>query len=168
MTLRPCEIINIMKAIVLGPPLSGKSTLCRYLRESTDLQVLDYDEELLRLNDGKWPGDDDDLNSRLKNEVERSILTRDDTIFFAFEFNPDNLTHAKDVGYKIFQLCIAKEELAKRNLERLKSDPSNDAFQYIDTNLKLQEYLYDRGLIDKRLDASQLPNVLAKEILNYA
>lgn len=40
-----------MKTVVLGPPLTGKSTLVRFLR-TQGVNALDFDEEPLKLNDG--------------------------------------------------------------------------------------------------------------------
>jgi predicted kinase len=154
-----------MKIIVLGPPLSGKSTLAKFLRDSYSLEVLDFDEELLELNDGKWPGSYPDLNERLKKTVIERIISMNSVIFMAFEFPLYGLKRAKEAGFTVYQLVINIEELSRRNEERLKTQPNNDAFQYVGTNLKQQSELFKSGAIDKQLDATLPVEVLAESIV---
>lgn len=39
-----------IKAIIIGPPLVGKTTAINYLRSNTSLPILELDEELVKLN----------------------------------------------------------------------------------------------------------------------
>jgi transcriptional regulator of acetoin/glycerol metabolism len=153
-----------MKIIVLGPPLTGKSTLAKYLRER-NVYALDFDDELLKLNRGEWPGNDPELNSRLKTEVIETIITSENLVFFAFEFPPADLERARLAGFTVYQLVADAEELSRRNLERLKTQPDNDAFQYLEANLRQQADLRERGLVDHQLDATLPVADLAKLLL---
>lgn len=157
-----------MKKIILGPPLTGKSTLAQELRIRVQTPVLDFDEELLKLNDNKWPGDDSELNDRLRKEVEQDILGRDDIIFMAFEFSLEGLRIARDNGFTIYQLTAERGVLEERNRKRLVTDPTNDAFDYVDTNLAYQKSVKEAGLVDLELDATAPAEDLVKQVLTEA
>jgi len=66
----------MQKIIILGSPLTGKSTLTNYLRDNLKLPVLDMDKELMRLNYGKWPGNYPELNTKLIKQVISDVLGR--------------------------------------------------------------------------------------------
>jgi len=154
-----------MKKIVLGPPRTGKSTLARYLRQIVDMPVLDFDDELLSRNNGNWPGEDVQLNTRLRKEVEDSVISRKDIVFMAFEVSLDGLRRAKAEGFMIYQLVASRELLVERSAERQRNDPTNDAFKYIDSNLAYQKLVKDAGLVDVELKASTSTEDLAKSLL---
>lgn len=64
-----------------------------------------------------------------------------DVVFFAFEFSATDLRRARDVGFKVYQLMLERDEFVRRNEERLKTQPDNDAFRYVEKNLAQQEEL---------------------------
>ena len=43
------------KIIILAPSCGGKSSLMRYLREHTDLHIVETDEEVMKANNDVWP-----------------------------------------------------------------------------------------------------------------
>ena len=154
-----------MKKIILGPPLTGKSTLAQELHGQVQAPVLDFDDELLKRNNNQWPGNDPELNERLRAEVEQDILGRDDIIFMAFELSLDGLRKARNNGFIIYQLTAVRGVLEERNQQRLATDPTNDAFDYIDTNLAYQKSVKEAGLVDLELDATSPIEDLVKQVL---
>lgn len=144
------------KLVVLGAPLTGKSTLAKTLRTTTSIPVLDFDEELMKLNNGKYPANYAELNVRLKKEVIKNISAMDEVIFFAFEIEAETLLTMKQNGFRIAQLAASLEILETRNQDRLNKDPSNNAFQYIEKNLQYQNKIKELGLVDITIDTGSL------------
>ena len=47
----------VNKSLIIGSSLTGKTTLVKYLRDNLNMEVQEIDEELNRLNGGKFPTD---------------------------------------------------------------------------------------------------------------
>ena len=62
-----------MKAIIIGPSLTGKTTLVKYLRNTTKLLVSEMDEELTRLNNNIYPKDKEYKHNILTPKVIKNI-----------------------------------------------------------------------------------------------
>jgi dephospho-CoA kinase len=143
------------KIIVLGPPLTGKTTLANYLKSKTAIPVLDFDDELLKLNNGKYPANYPVLNEKLKAQVIKDVLQKNEVIFFAFEISFVDLRVMKRKRFTIVQLTADIEVLRTRNLARLVEQPENDAFQYVEKNMSYQKEIFELGLIDEVVDTTQ-------------
>jgi len=143
------------KLIVLGAPLTGKTTLTKKLRETVTIPVLDFDEELMKLNNGKYPANYPTLNEQLRSEIIKTISVMNEVIFFAFEIDLDAIQNMKLNGFNIVQLTAPYDVLEKRNKERLKNDPDNDAFQYVLKNIEYQKTVSGARLVDKTIDTSE-------------
>jgi len=142
------------KVIVLGAPLTGKTSLTHALREQVEISVLDFDEELLKLNNGRYPANYPVLNKQLKDRVIENVSTMKEVIFFAFEIEIEALRRLEQDNFMIVQLTAPLEVLKARNQERLKNDPDNDAFQYVTKNLEYQNKVKELGLVDLIIDTS--------------
>lgn len=155
-----------MKLIILGAPLTGKTTLTNYLKTTTKLPILDMDKELLRLNDGKWPGIYPELNKQLVQQVIADVLGREEVILSAFYFGLDELREARSKGFEVVQLEVDRKTTEARNEIRLRSEPRNDAFNYYEKNVEYQMKIRELGLVD-RVIVSDKPTVqIAKELLH--
>ena len=143
------------KIIVLGPPLTGKTTLANYLKSKTAIPVLDFDDELLKLNNGKYPANYPVLNEKLKAQVIKDVLQKNEVIFFAFEISFVDLRVMKRKRFTIVQLTADIEVLRTRNLARLVEQPENDAFQYVEKNMSYQKEIFELGLIDEVVNTTQ-------------
>ncbi len=77
------------KIIVLAPSCGGKSSLMRYLREHTDLQIAETDEEVMKANNDVWP-DNDFKNQVLVPQTTKEIISRKNVIYFA-SYIPNDL-----------------------------------------------------------------------------
>ena len=142
------------KTIILGAPLTGKTTLTHSLRHIVSIPVLDFDEELTKLNNGKYPANYPVLNEQLKNKVIKTVSVMDEVIFFAFAINLDTLQKMKLAGFNIVQLTAPYDVLEERNKERLKNKPDNDAFRYVLKNTEYQKKVSEAGLVDRVIDTS--------------
>ena len=87
--------------IVLAPSAGGKSTLMRYLRENTDLQVFEMDEEVMRANENKWPEDNKYKDKVLVPRIVKGILQKPEAVYLASYVPEELLEEAHAKGFQI-------------------------------------------------------------------
>ena len=155
-----------MKALIIGPSLSGKTTIVRYLRQNTDIPVSEIDEELTRLNKGAFPSDDKYKHEVLVPQVIDSVLKEDTILFFTNTdyFHQEDLETAKSKGFKIVQLALDLKELEKRNTLRVDNEGYSDLGGWLKGMVGYQKKIGELGLVDITLDAS-LPTAKIANIL---
>ena len=71
----------MFKLIILAASDGGKSTSMRYLRTHTGLNVLEMFEEILKLNDNKWPANDSYKNTVLLPQISQIIIHMDNLVY---------------------------------------------------------------------------------------
>jgi len=155
-----------MKGIIIGASLSGKTTVVRYLRSNTDISVLEMDEELTRLNNGKYPIDVKHKHESLAPKVIKALLNREDILFFTntHYFSLDDLREAKDKGFKIIQLGLSVDELNKRNKNRVENEGYDDLSGWLKGMLVYQEKIRDSGIVDISINANLPVERISEEI----
>lgn len=89
------------------------------MRLHTKLPVLELDEEIVRLNHGVWPKDDDYKNSVLVFRIAADIKNRENVVFITSYFDPNILREARQNDFKIIQLELNLQKLQKRNIKRI-------------------------------------------------
>ncbi|PIZ65874.1 hypothetical protein COY14_01495 [Candidatus Roizmanbacteria bacterium CG_4_10_14_0_2_um_filter_36_9] len=156
-----------VKAIIIGPSLSGKTTLVRHLRKNTDLFVAEIDEELTKLNNGDYPTDDKYKHEVLAPKVIENVLARDEILFFTNTdyFTVDNLKAARTKGFKIVLLSLNLNDLIKRNETRVKEEGYSDLSQWLEGMVEYQTKIEKLGLVDIILDASLSTEKIASKLL---
>ena len=156
-----------MKVIVIGPSLSGKTTVIRQLCLITEIPVFEMDEELTKLNKGSYPTESEYKQKALAPKVIDRILNKENIIFFTNTdyFSVDDLVTAKLKGFEIIQLVLDFEKLMKRNEQRVKNEGYEDLSKWFRGMLKYQEILREKGLVDKIIQADQPVTNIVKEIL---
>src|SRR5438552_19196288 len=94
------------KLLVLAPSAGGKSTLMRYLRAHTDLNVAETDELVTAANNGVFP-DDELKNKLLVPETTRKVLVLPSVVYIA-SYIPENLVElARIKGFKTVLLDVS-------------------------------------------------------------
>lgn len=156
-----------IKAIIIGPPLVGKTTTINYLRSNTSLPILELDEELVKLNNGIWPNDEEYRNKVLVHKVVDTIKGMDNVVFFTTYFGVEDLKRAKQDSFKIIQLMLKRDKLLKRNITRMQGKSENDATKDIENNLRLQDDIKKAGVIDKVIFTNKPVQDVVSEILEY-
>ena len=146
-----------MKIIVIGPSLSGKTTLVKELRKNTNLLISEIDEELTALNGGEYPSDIDHKNNVLLPQVIKKILNQKELIFFTNTnfFSEKDLKNAKNLGFKIIQLNVDYQELLNRNSNRIKTENYQDSSPWLKGMLAYQKDIQEKGLVDAVIDANK-------------
>jgi broad-specificity NMP kinase len=156
-----------MKAIIIGTSLVGKTTLIKYLRNTTKLPVSEMDEELAKLNNNVYPSDDNYKHRVLAPKVVNNILDLDEIIFFTNTdyFTPQDLQKARRKGFKVIQLLLDIKELQRRNEYRVKNDGYSDLSQWFEGMINYQDNIKLKGLVDKEIVAAQPIEDIANELL---
>jgi predicted ABC-type ATPase len=159
-----------VRTIIIGPSLSGKTTLVRYLRTKTNLLVAEIDEELTQLNNGEYPADDKYKHEVLAPKVIENVLARDEILFFTNTdyFTENNLKVARTKGFKIVLLSLDLNELKKRNETRVKKEGYSDLSQWLEGMVEYQTKIEKLGLVDFILDASLPTGKIAHELINLS
>lgn len=155
------------KIIVLAPSAGGKSTLMKYLREHTDFNVREMDEEVIRENDGKWPNDNNYKDQVLVPKIVSGILSENNVLYLA-SYVPEHLIiKARNTGFKIVLLNVGIEELNRRNKERMGIERYADASPWLQLQLDTFTKLKDKGLVDKVIDGNASIRDIATAVSNY-
>lgn len=156
------------KLIILGPSAGGKSTLMRYLRKNTDLRVVEMDEEIVKLNKGKWPTDDNYRNTVLVPKITKKVIDMDKVVYLS-SYVPDNLAkEAKDGGFTVVLLDVSLEQLKERNAKRMEEEKYGSVASYFNMQLKGFERLRSKGLMDKVIDGHKSTEKIAEDIAQLA
>ena len=158
-----------MKGIIIGASLSGKTTLVRYLRSNTNILVSEIDEELTKLNNGKYPTNIKHKHKNLVPKVVKDLLNKENILFFTNTdyFSLDDLRKAKNKGFKIIQLKLNLSELNKRNKNRTISEGYDDLNEWLKGMVDYQEKIRNAGLVNIIIDASQSVENISEEIQKY-
>ena len=146
-----------MKLIIIGPSLSGKTTLINELRKDNDFSISEMDELLTALNEGEYPLDVNYKNNVLVPQIIEKILDQKDIIFFtnANYFSEKDLKNAKNTGFKIIQLDVDYQELMGRNLNRVNNENYEDMSPWLKGMLAYQNEIQKKGLVDEIIDANK-------------
>ena len=146
-----------MKLIIIGPSLSGKTTLINELRKDNDFSISEMDELLTALNEGEYPLDVNYKNNVLVPQIIEKILDQKDIIFFTNTnyFGEKDLKNAKNTGFKIIQLDVDYQELMGRNLNRVNNENYEDMSPWLKGMLAYQNEIQKKGLVDEIIDANK-------------
>lgn len=139
----------------------------RYLREHTELNIAETDEEVMRANNNVWPDDE------LKNKVfipktTNEILGRENVIYFANYIPTELIQKAKERGFKIIVMKIPLEELLKRDKGRMHEENYESVSQWFAGQLDNFQDLMKQDLVGQTIDGHKPIEQLAKEIISLA
>ncbi len=155
------------KLIVLAPSAGGKSTLMKFMREHTDFNIREMDEEVVKVNGGKWPDDNDFKDQVLVPKIVKEILAEASVIYLASYVPEDLILEARNKGFKVTLLDVSIEELSRRNKERMGIEHYADASPWLQLQLDTFTRLKAAGLIDKVIDGHASTKDIASAILDY-
>lgn len=156
------------KIILLAPSAGGKSTLMRYLRNNTNLHIVETDEEVLKANNDVWP-DDNDYKDRILLPIIADKVIKQDEILFMGSYIPNEfLRKAKENSFKIVLLQVPMDELKKRNVKRMSEEGYDDASPWIEGQLENYRRLSQERLIDNTIDGHQSTHNIAEEIIKLS
>lgn len=111
-----------MKVLLLGITGSGKSTVSIPVAKALGLEVLESDQEIIRLNDGLWPKDRE-LITRYMLAAHEEALKRDNVLYVTSWLSKERIKQFHQAGFKIIELHASMEELLRRKMKRDNPDP---------------------------------------------
>jgi len=143
--------------------------LIRFLRNTSNYQIQEIDEELTKLNEGSYPKDDNYKNTVLAPQIKSRVLLEKNILFFtnAHYFTESDLEAARAIGFKVIQLYVNKEELEKRNKQRMLNEGYEDHSQWFDSMLEYQKDIKDKGLVDKVINTNKPVEEAAQELITF-
>lgn len=141
--------------------------MMRYLRENTDLQIAETDEEVMKANNNVWP-DDELKNTVLVPKTTSEILNRSNVVYFASYIQTDLVEEAKEKGFKVVVISVPIVVLKKRNVRRMKVEGYNDVSQWFQGQLENFSDLARKSLIDQSIDGDRKTEEIAKDIIKLA
>lgn len=150
--------------LVLAPSVGGKSTLMRYLRDTTDLKIAEIDEELLASNNNVWPNSDL-IHSKLIPEITRRIARSHYDIFFSKDTPAELVSELKASGVKVVVLNLTIDQLLARNTKRVSEAGYDDASPWLEGQLNQLKQLEDSSLVDMSIDGNLPTEEIASQIL---
>jgi len=153
--------------MILAPSAGGKSTLMRYLRKHTDLNVAETDEEIMRANNGQWP-EDDYKNTVLIPQTTNEIITRDNVIYLMKDIPKELLLKARANGFRVIVLRLTLEQLNERNTKRMKEEGYDSAERWFQGQLDYLNDLDKDSLIDESIDGNMPTHEIADNVINLA
>jgi hypothetical protein len=156
-----------MKIFVFAVQCGGKTTLAKCLRGSTSHEVMEMDDEIMRLNGGSWPRDMQHKVTNLEPIVYDNASARHDVIFMDSHLAAERATKLKESDFKILYVELSRDELTRRNKHRFDSGSQDDASRWIDMELKNAEELRDKGMFDYTINGEQPTEKIAEELLGY-
>ena len=140
------------KAVIVGAPFSGKSTLYQLLcMQHPELDIREHDEEVKALNGGKWPAGGAAAANSWQQVIE-AVKQKQPDIFLTAAIESHQLQIIKQLGYTIIQLIVDEATLAARVLERKRDNPANNARYELKDNLAYQSAIRDQGLVDYQIE----------------
>ena len=140
------------KAVIVGAPFSGKSTLYQLLcMEHPELDIREHDEEVKALNGGRWPASGAAAAEAWQQVVE-TVKQKQPDIFLTAAIESHQLQIIKQLGYTIIQLIVDEPTLAARVVERKRDAPRNNARYELKDNLTYQSAIRDQGLVDYQIE----------------
>lgn len=159
-----CYYGNMYKLVIIGASTSGKSTLMRHLRKHTQLNVIEMDEEIVKLYKGNWPRDDTYRNSVLVPEITKKIISMNEVVYIS-SYVPDELVREASMqGFTILLLEVGLEQLKARDKKRMAEEKYKSVNKYFSMQLNGIKRLKEKGLIDKVIDGHKTTEEIANEV----
>jgi shikimate kinase len=156
--------VSKVKAVILGAPAVGKTTLIKYLRPKIKLSIIDQDDEVTRKGGGDWPADLDRVNA-LRAEISAEIFSKDSVVFFASYVQEEDLRLARELGFRIILLQLGRLQLEERNSKRMREEGYDDMRIWYDQTFEYQERILRDKLVDLVIDASQPTEKISEEVV---
>lgn len=146
-----------MRAIVIGASLSGKTTIVKQLLSNSNVSISEMDEELTRLNNGRYPTDSEYKHKTLAPKVIRDVLSQEYILFFTNTdyFSLQNLQEAKEKGFKVVLIKVGLSELLRRNKNRVANEGYEDLSNYLEGMVNYLDQVEQSGLADEIISGNR-------------
>ena len=154
-----------MKLFIFGAQCAGKTTIVRSLATKTHLPIIEMDDEIMRLSGGSWPKDLKYKEEKLDPQVYHMVENMGDVIFFENHMSIKQTRKFKEAGFSVLLIEVTREELLRRNEQRVREEMYDDASKWIELQLENIIQLKKNHLIDLTLNGEQPVDRVVQELL---
>jgi adenylate kinase family enzyme len=106
-----------MRLLLLGLTGAGKTTIAKILAEKHDLKLIEADDEVIRLNGGDWPNDENIIDKYFE-VTNAKVLDLDNILYVISWLTSKRIKEFYDKGFIIFEMHASFDELMKRKIAR--------------------------------------------------
>lgn len=99
--------------MLLGITGSGKSTTAQSIARPLNLNVVEADNEVIRLNHDLWP-DDEEVIDKYFQVASDKVLIMDNVLYVISWLSKPRIKQFIQNGFKVIELHASVEELLKR------------------------------------------------------
>jgi shikimate kinase len=154
-----------VRLFVIGIACAGKTTVARYLRECSDLNVVDMDDAIGRLNGGVWP-DIPTKNNVVLPKVLAEVCAVSDVVLLG-SLNVEQTQKLCQDGFYTVLLDVSEDELRRRHAARLSEEGWTNV-QWFEHEQSVMRELRHNDVFDHVLSGEQSVASVAEEILRLA
>lgn len=140
-----------MKLLLLGTTCSGKSTIAKELADRFGLSLIEADDEVLKLNNGKWPSEEHIIDKHFET-INIATLGKNDILFVTSWLEKEEILKFKQKGFLIVELHTTLETLLIRKQNRDKLNKLNKA--RVEENYSSYKKITEDKTIEKALALS--------------
>ena len=148
---------------MIGIASAGKTTVARYLRDCSDLNVVDMDDAIGRLNGGVWP-DIPTKNNVVLPKVLAEVRAMPDVVLFG-SLNVEQTQKLRQDGFYTVLLDVSEDELRRRHAVRLAEEGWTN-MQWFEHEQSVMRELRHNDVFDHVLSGEQSVASVAEEILS--
>jgi gluconate kinase len=156
-----------MKLFIFGAQCAGKTTIVRSLASKTTLPIIEMDDEIMRLNNGVWPKNLKYKEEVLDPQVYQLAMDMPGVIFFENHMSVEQTRKFKGAGFSVLLIKVGREELLRRNGQRVKEEKYDDASKWIAMQLENIDELQKNHLIDFTINGEQPVDKVINELLRF-
>ena len=154
-----------MRLFVIGMACAGKTTVARHIRECSDLNVVDMDDAIGRLNGGVWP-DIPTKNNVVLPKVLAEVCAMPDVVLFG-SLNVEQTQKLRRDGFSTVLLDVSAGELRRRHAVRLSEEAWTNV-QWFEHEQSVMRELRHNDVFDHVVSGEQSAASVAEEILSLA
>lgn len=148
---------------MLGLSGSGKSTLAPVLAKKYGLSVYEADDEVMLINDGIWPDNDEivDRGFALANE---KVLQQEGVVFVSTWLSKKDFARFVEAGFKVVVLIADFQELVNRKIKR--DQTTNEKIEIYKVTYKdFVDYIYSPEIAENILIRIDSTNKSTEEMV---
>ena len=145
-----------MKLVLLGRSGAGKSTVAASLGRTFSLSVLEADDEVMRLNGGVWPEEEETIDYYFELTNGR-VLEMGSVLYVTSWLEPEEITAFHQKAFSIIELHADLPTLISRKKQR---GDSIDEKRFLTNYVRYQEIIDGaevQHMLSLRIDTSHLP-----------
>ena len=148
---------------MVGTACAGKTTLARHLQALSTFNVVDMDDEIVRLNGGVWP-DIETKDDVVLPKVLEGVRAMPEVVLLGC-VSVERTRDLRQAGFSTVLLDVSDAELRRRDAVRLAEEGWTNV-EWFDVNQSAIRALRDHDLFDYVISGEQRVEVVAAQILS--